>query len=408
MRRACSKLPLITVLTVTVIGIGYIQQMAPSPILHILREAYGLQDSDALLNLCVSIIYPMTILASIWGGRLEGKIGTRRLFTWAQIFLALGIGANLIAGNYAVFLAGRVLFSIGFGLAIPYIGSAIMHWYGDRGKDRMNTLNSMFPFLGTMVSFSALLPMTECLGSFQLALGIWGLVLAVLLVLWLALVHERDVPRVRSEQEEPHLYRGLWRRRDIRLLCMVFVLDFFCYAYLAVVLPTFFAEAGGMDQRQAGQWAAVAFPAMGILGTLLGGGLMGLIRRRKPVLSAGQLVKLAGILVLTLGISRSMWLGVGGAVLFGLGNGMWMPAMYAMPMEMEDMTPSRVGAAFALISSCGFAAGFFSPILGGWLTTLLASAPGGHAFGLKWSLFFFGFTNLLSYFVSLRLRETHR
>lgn len=412
MKQTSSRLPLLTALTVAVIGIGYIQQMAPSPILHLLREAYALQNSDALLNLCVSVIYPMTIAASLWGGVLESRIGTRRLFTWAQVFLTLGVGMNLAAGSYLLFLAGRILFSVGFGLAIPYIGSAIMNWYGPRGRDRMNTLNGMFPFLGTVVSFSLLLPLTEGLGSFRLSLGLWGGALAVLLALWLLLVRAEDVPGPATGQEaaERGLYRLLWRRRDIRLLCGVFVLDFFCYSYIAVVLPAFFAEAGGMDPARAGQWAALAFPAMGILGTLLGGGLMGLLHRRKGILGAGQLVKLAGILVLTLGISRSIWLGIGGAVLFGLGNGMWMPALYALPMDMEGMTPTRVGAAFALISSCGFAAGFVSPVLGGWLTDLLAAAaPSGgmaaHAFGLKWSLFVFGFTNLVAFAVSLFLRE---
>lgn len=138
---------------------------------------------------------------------------------------------------------------------------------------------------------------------------------------------------------------------------------------------------------------------------------MSLLHRRKELLSAGQLVKLAGILVLTLGISRSAWLGIAGAALFGLGNGMWMPAMYSMPMNMPGMTPSRVGAAFALISSCGFVAGFLSPILGGWLTDTLAaiswaeSGTAAHAFGLKWSLFLFGFTNLISFVASLLLQE---
>jgi len=412
LKQTSSKLPLLTALTIAVIGIGYIQQMAPSPILQVLREAYSLQNSDALLNLCVSVIYPMTIAASLWGGTLEGRIGTRRLFTLAQVFLTLGVGMNLAAGSYAVFLAGRVLFSIGFGLAIPYIGSAIMNWYGERGRDWMNTLNGMFPFLGTVVSFSLLLPLTELLQSFRLSMGLWSAALAILLALWLLLVRAEDVPGPPSEQgaAEQGLYRSLWQYRDIRLLCAVFVLDFFCYSYIAVVLPTFFSEAGGMDLVRAGQWAALAFPAMGILGTLLGGGLMRLLRRRKGVLSAGQLVKLAGILVLTLGIGGSTWLGIAGAAVYGIGNGMWMPAMYAMPMDMEGMTPSRAGAAFALISSCGFAAGFASPVLGGWLTDLLTAASGSagqaaHAFGLKWSLFLFGFTNLVSFIVSLFLKE---
>lgn len=407
------KLPLVTALAVTAIGISYILQMAPSPILGVLREGYQLGENDALLNLCVSVIYPMTIAASLLGGRLEGRMGTRRLFTWAMVFLIGGTLLNFAAVSYLLFLAGRVLFSVGFGLAIPFIGSAIMNWYGEKGRARMNTLNGMFPFIGTVISFSLMLPLTEGLGgSWKASMGVWGIPLLVILALWLLLIRERDLPAPAAEAEEAGIYGLLLRHRDIRLLCEVFVLDFFCYSYIVVLLPTFLAEAGGMSESQAGVWAALAFPAVGIAGGMLGGFLMSATGMRKPILAAGQLVKLAGILILTLGIDRSVWAGVAGAAVFGLGNGMWMPVMYAMPMEMEGMTPSRVGAAFAMISSCGFAAGFISPVLGGWLTTALAAvSPAAdpvaqHVFGLRWSLFAFGFTNLLSFLIALLLRDT--
>lgn len=407
------KLPLVTVLAVTAIGISYILQMAPSPILGVLREGYQLGGNDALLNLCVSIIYPMTIVASILGGKLEGRIGTRRLFNWALVFLAAGTLLNFAAGNYMCFLAGRVLFSIGFGLAIPFIGFAIMNWYGEKGRARMNTLNGMFPFIGTVISFALMLPLTGLLGgSWKASMGIWSIPLLVILALWLLLVREQDLPAPLPEAGEAGVYGLLLRHRDIRLLCEVFVLDFFCYSYIVVLLPTFLAEAGGMGESQAGLWAALAFPAVGIAGGALGGFLMSVTGMRKPILAAGQIVKLAGILLLTLGIDLSVWVGLAGAAVYGLGNGMWMPVMYAMPMEMAGMTPSRVGAAFALISSCGFAAGFVSPVLGGWLTTALAAASSAatpvaqHVFGLKWSLFAFGFTNLLSFLIALLLKDT--
>lgn len=407
------KLPLVTLLAVTAIGIGYILQMAPSPILNTLREGYQLGGNDALLNLCVSVIYPMTIAASLLGGRLESRLGTRRLFIWALVFLTGGTLLNFAAETYSLFLAGRVLFSVGFGLSIPFIGSAIMNWYGEKGRVRMNTLNGMFPFIGTVISFSLMLPLTERLnGSWKASMGVWGLPLLGILVLWVLVVREADLPTPDAAAEEAGVYGLLLRRRNIRLLCEVFVLDFFCYSYIVVLLPTFLAEAGGMSERQAGLWAALAFPAVGLAGGALGGFLMSVTGLRKPILAAGQLVKLAGILLLTLGMDLSVWAGIAGAAIFGLGNGMWMPVMYAMPMEMEGMTPSRVGAAFALISSCGFAAGFISPVLGGWLTTALAGAVSMedpvacHVFGMKWSLFAFGFTNLLSFLIALLLRDT--
>lgn len=414
MTASTKKLPLLTTMLVLSIGIGYVQQMAPSPILNLLRQTYALGNQEVLVNLCVSIVHPMTIAASLFGGYLEKKIGIRRLFTWAQLFLTAGILGNFIANTYLLFLLMRIVFSVGFGLAIPFIGSAIIQWYGETGRDRMNTLNGMFPFLGTLISFAGMQPLAEALGSWKPALGLWGIGSLGLLVLWMLLIREQDIPhRGEPEETDAGLYGALWKIRDIRLLCTVFVLDFFCYSYLAVVLPTFLAEAGGMTEREAGVWAALAFPAVGILGSILGGALMNATGRRKPILAAGQLVKLAGILVLTLGVNHSVWIGIAGAAVFGIGNGMWMPTMYAMPMEMEGMTPSGVGPAFALISACGFAAGFVSPVLGGWLTNLLSAASGAalpeaqHVFGLKWSLLAIGMSNLVSFLVALRLKETH-
>ena len=105
-------------------------------------------------------------------------------------------------------------------------------------------------------------------------------------------------------------------------------------------------------------------------------------------------------------------MGIAGIIVFAVGNGMWMPVMYTMPMEMDGMDDSRVGAAFAFMSSCGFLMGFISPILGGGLTnTIMAMAPHKdlvlrHVFGLKWSLFLFGFTNIEALVCALRIEET--
>ena len=42
--------------------------------------------------------------------------------------------------------------------------------------------------------------------------------------------------------------------------------------------------------------------------------------------------------------------------------------MFVVPMELEGMTPARVGAAFSLITSSGFAGGLAAPVLAGTLS----------------------------------------
>ncbi len=176
MKQSSGEMPLITFLVVASIAIAYVHQMSPSPILLTLRDWYQLGNNDALLNLAVSIVYPFTIIASILGGMIIPKIGTRRLFVLTLIFLVIGILFNYIAVNYTVFLIGRIIFGIGFGLGIPFIGSAIMNWYNEKNRQVMNTINGLYPFIGTVICFSSMAALAKLLGnSWQQAMGSWGI-----------------------------------------------------------------------------------------------------------------------------------------------------------------------------------------------------------------------------------------
>lgn len=404
---------LMTILIIAGVLISYVQQMAPSPLLSILKEGFHIQ-SDALINLSVSIVFPMVIIASILGSTIEQKIGNRNLYILTMGFLAAGILTNYISTSYILFLIGRAVYGIGFGLGIPFIGAAIMKWYTPKQQIVMNTINGLFPYVGTVISFSLLVPLYRAFGdSWKQALGIWGIGILVIGALWALFIKpQEDETTGTVNQVEKNLYNDLWKRRDIKLLCGTFIFDFFCYSYICVILPTFLMLIGNMTEEAAGFWAAVALPAVGIVGGILGGMVMSVTGKRKPPMALGQLLKFLGILGIVFGANTSFWLVITGAALFGLGDGMWVPGMYTVGMELEDMTPTRVGAAFALISSCGFAAGFISPIIGGWLTNILMPMAGfsdvslSHVFGLKWSLFIFAFTNLICFVCVLLLKET--
>lgn len=411
------KLGFISLLFVIGILISYIEQMAPSPLLGILRDHFNVGNNDALLNLSVSIIFPMIIIASIVGGFIEQKAGIKNLFSLSMLFLAIGILMNYVAVNYTIFLLGRALFGIGFGLGIPFIGSAIMKWYTPKQREIMNTINGLFPFVGAVVSFSVLVPIYNIFNdSWKHAIGIWGVAIVIVLVLWNMIFHEKNnntsmVTEV-QETNEKKLYINLWKRRSIKLICITFACDFFCYSYIAVILPTFLLELGHMTETVAGLWAAIAFPAVGIIGGLVGGIVIAKTGKRRPSMAIGQILKTIGILTATLGAGTSVVFTILGVSIFGFGNALWMPGMYTVPMELEDMNPTRVGAAFALISSCGFVSGFISPIIGGWLTNELMVISGiadpltNHVFGLQWSLFIFGFINLIGFVCILKMKET--
>lgn len=410
--RKKSSYTLVTILVISGIFVSYILQMAPSPLLTILRDEFQLYGRDSWLNLSVSIIFPFLIIFSMAGGMVTRKLGLKKLYTIALAFMAGGTILNYIVSTYIAFLVGRIIFAVGFGLGIPFIGSIIMNCYQGKTQDTMNTVNAVFPFVGTLISFGLLVPLYQLFNySWKNALGIWGLFLLIIMLVWICFVDADSMMASNVQTGKNNLYWDLLKQREIRLLCAIFSCDYFCYSYIAVMLPTFLQEQGNMSEQNAGILAAIAFPVFGLIGCATGGGLNRYIRRYKPSLVYGQILKLVGVFVAVFSAPTSIWLSAIGFAAFGFGNGFWMPAMYCIPMKLDGMTAERAGAAFALISSFGFAFGFVSPAVGGWLTegftatTSYLDAVARHAFGLRMSLLAFSISNLIALLCAIRLEE---
>lgn len=419
-----SKRILVNILVIAGILIAYIHQMSPSPFLPVLRDAYQIIDNDAFLNLSVSIMYPFLIIASIFGGVIEANIGLWKLFILSMALMLTGIALYFISTpSYFYFLMGRALFATGMGLSIPFFGAYIMQYFYGRKREIMNMLNALFPFIGTLISFASF-PLLYNLfkKSWEMALGVWSLTIVAVLIIWLLCVHSSDFisdplpiadyTEMPETGPEKRIYHNLLRRRDLILLTVIFMVDFFCYSYIAVILPTLLMEAANWTETVAGFWSALAFPGIGIVGCIIGGALGSGTGKRKFVLIMGMLLESIGIFIAAIGgMVRFDYILIGIA-LFGLGNGLWLPMMYNIPMELKDMNPSRVGAAFSMISAAGFICGFISPAIGGWLTDFLSvrsiviDLTLRHVQSLNWSLFVFGFITFIGVICAFLISET--
>jgi MFS family permease len=403
---------LMTILIISGIMISYIMQMGPSPLLTLLRDEFQLYGKDTLLNLCVSVIFPFLIVGGILGGYVDQRLGTSKLYILTMVLLTAGIIGNFWATNVTLFLIFRAVFGLGFGVGVPFIGSAIMKWYAPKQRDAMTTINGLFPFVATLLSYCLMLPLSRLFNdSWRAALGCWGVIAALIISIWVFAVH-RPVQAMKPKDEiskpEKSLYKGLLRRRSIRILTVVFVCDFFCYSYIATILPVWLYETGGVTEVTANILAAIAFPLLGLIGCGFGGVYSRKTGRRKPPLVIGQAMKLAGLILAS--ISTQLWIAVLGISVYAFGNGLWMPSMYGIPTELDRMTSTRVGAAYTLMSAFGFAVGFFSPLIGGYLTerisfSIASESIAAHVCGLRWSVFIFSFLNLVALIFSMRLAE---
>jgi len=417
------RLILLSVPIILGILVGYIYQFSPSVLIFRIAETYSLFRPDGTLdlirlNLSESIIFPFIIISSLLGASFDQKINTRNLYTLTLVILAVGILLSGFASSYVIFLVGRSMYGIGFGLSVSFIGSAIVQWYKPRQKEIMFTINGLFPYIGSAIAFSLLIPISIGLGnSWSKALILLGSVCVIMFVYWI--IGSKKLITEFNEQEKTNekldsIYRFLLKNEHIKYLSITFFADFFFYAFIMAVLIAFLQIKGSMTETSAGIWAGIAFPVISVFGGIISGTLMMTTGLKKPIMLMAQIVKLCGVIGMLIGALTSLLpIIIAGIVLYGIGDGMFPPSMYSIIAELENMTPARVGAGFSLVLSFGFTAGIISPIIGAWLNNKIidihkiANPVAAQAYGLTWSLFLIGIVScLVCLFFIMKIKET--
>jgi MFS family permease len=423
---------LMTVLLCIGVCIAYSHNTTPAPFFSVLFDFYNMDPvtDQPLMNLSMSIIYPFIIVCTFIGTMLESKLGTRRLFTLFMIFVTAGALLNLAASNYGIFLAGRIVYAIGFGLSIPTMGSAIMSWFRPKAREFMTALNGVFPLLGALLCFGTFAPAGIAFGGegglmagWQMGAAFTGFITLAALIIWIA-VTRKDIDSINfaaaeakhmgvTESAEKGVFGWLLKRREVKSIMITFICDFTMYAYIATILPFWLMTAGaGMDEVSANVWAAIAFPLFGVIGVAAGATITTKTGRRKPVIVACQIIKLVGIMMAALLADVSVTFIIIGVALFGIGNGGWMSPMFLVPTELPGTNSTRVAGGFSLFLSSGYVAGFIMPIVGGIIATAFIAGSGiteqaaQVAYGYKWSMFILGLSHVIAVISALTLRET--
>ena len=428
------RFPIALMATLIIVGllISYSHNSSPAPFIPYFFDFFQLDPIQdlGLINASMSVFLIITIPFTFIGTALEMKIGTRKLFTIAMLLNTIGILMVFASsgGSYGAYMAGRVIYGAGFGLAIPALGSAIMKWYRPKRRTFMTTLNGMFPLLGALIGYVVFPAVGQSVDNWIFGHGFSGFITLAVLIIWIIAVRKDvDTIDIASDEEEyfqvvhpneiGNPIKWAFGTNQIRCLIVAFFCDFMMYMYVATILPTWLMYSGGMDEMTATTWAAIAFPAFGVIGVIIGGVLTNVLGKRKPIILFCQCLKLVGILVAALTVDTLGATGIIlGIALFGLGNGGWMSPMFVVPTETPGTSASKVGAAYSVFMSFGFAAGFIFPIIGGLLATSFANSLTAStgitdtailgAYGFKWSIFIFGLIHIIAIIAAIALKET--
>ncbi|HHW93467.1 MAG TPA: MFS transporter [Clostridiaceae bacterium] len=396
--KSYNKLSVLTVLIVLGMFFLYIAQMNPSAVLTMIEEEYGIDAATSGLG--VSIIFIPIILFQLVGSYIQDRIGLKKMYICSLLTGGLGIMANLIANSFLMFCVGRVLYGIGFGLSTPFIGAAIMHWYNPKQQVTMDTVNALFPYFANVLVFGLTIPLVTLFGgSWQASLSLWGFLCIIVLIAWVIGVKDEGPLKIEQEEttqstDDKSIYGNIIKRKEIIILLIAFVCDFISYSIISILLPTYFQRDHGFSIELANNLTLI-FPIAGIAGGLIAYAVMARTGRRKTLLWLGQAMKVVGAVLIYVG--KTTLFGYAGIALVGMGNCIWIPPMFVVPMELEGMTPTRVGAAFSLITSCGFAAGFIAPVIAGWLSA---------SFSYGFAIFLCAFPCLIGLIACLMIRET--
>jgi len=288
----------------------------------------------------------------------------------AMIAAGVGVAMNMIASNFVIFCVGRVLYGIGYGLSTPFIAAAIMHWYSPRQQVTMDSVNGIFPYATNIIVFGLTIPLVSLFGnSWKASLSVWGFLILIIFIFWSLGVKDEGPLHTANEAEtkESGVFANIIKRKEILLLLFMFVCDYTSYSVATALLPTYLQRDYGVSIELANNLTMI-FPISGVIAIICAFFFMQKTGRRKPLICLGQISKVVGLLMIYFG-------GIGivgycGIALLGVGVSVWAPAMLVVPMDLKDMTPSRVGAAFSLMMSCGFAGGAISPVIVGWLSSL--------------------------------------
>lgn len=269
--------------------------VAIAPLLQVIRADTGMSATEAgLLTtvpvLCFGLLAPF---APVLGRRL----GIEPALLAAMLVILVGDLVRLAPWPVALF-GGTVLIGTGIAVANVLIPSVVKRDFPGRVA-AMTGLYTMTLSGGPALAAGLTLPLTQVTGlGWRPALGLWGLLAVVAIVVWLPQVRRHTRVRAEEASAQAHPARGLWRSPLAWAVTGYMGLQSLSFYTLAAWLPTVLVSAGmsgGLAGAMLSVWNVVSIGAAFLAPRLAGRGIpAGLL-----VLAGvgSHLLALAGLLV---------------------------------------------------------------------------------------------------------------
>ena len=357
-----------------------------SPITPLIIDEYEINRTTA--SLLTSLTFLANAAFAIPGSMLVGRIGVKRVIAIGWLVGSAPL-LSFMAESFALLLALRILYGLGFAIMFPALGPLLMQWFRPKELPVVNGLVIAVASLGVTVSTFVVVPMSDAVG-WRTALSVLGSVSLLGAVAWMIF------GKTRSSLEEGDgqiSLTGAWtvlRSRNTMLLAAADAGPYALYTAALAWLPTFYHEVHGMSLERAGTLMGI-LSLSGLVSLVLASALSLRVSHRRPFLIVpGVLAGFAGISTFLLADSSAIYIAV---VALGVTSWFYLPVLMTVPMELPGLDPNRVSVTIATILTVGGLFTFLSPLTVGALTDLFGSyLPGLALFSvLAWSLGVSGF-----------------
>ncbi|MBW2369707.1 MAG: MFS transporter [Deltaproteobacteria bacterium] len=321
------------------------------------------------MGLIFSMISLAGIIFSLIGGAISDRFGSRTAICCALLITALFGGLRSFSET-TIGLAA-LTFAVGAGLAlVPPNVAKVM---GSRfSKDELGMANGIVmaatPIgvgVGIGAGASVLSPL---FGGWRGALGFVAVLCVTMGMVWILLYRELKPAQGAKDGGQNILenLKDVTKIKDVWLVAVICGIFFYVIGSLMGLLPIVFEERG---INRSGEMAALVMLAGVISGPLVG---MASDRsgKRKPFLAASAIVM--GVCIPSL-LSLTGPMLVAAVIVVGLAQGVMMPIMLAVTIELKQLGPSRTATAVGLIMTVGGAIGFLGPLVSGRLMDLAGS-----------------------------------
>jgi cyanate permease len=343
-----------------ILAIGF-TWVAPGPLFTLIMQDYSID--RATVGLTTSIVSLVMAVSCVLSGTMAGRLGLKKTFAIGSFLVASAVFTPF-ASNIALLLFFRLIFAIGTAMTFPIASGIVMQWFSPKEIPLINGLNMSMASIGNTVGLFITVFLATGLG-WEMSLAVYGFFGLAFAIMWLVWGKDRKpLPSSTGPALPPVTLGSVLKQKTTLLLGLSTMGPFLVFMAISSWLPTYYNEVFGMTLSRA-SFITVLFTFFGIPAALVGGFLPIRIGLRKPFLVVpGVLIGFAALGTFLVNNLAVIYISI---AVFGFCVVVFQPVLITLTMELPGMTPQRAAIVIAMTWAIGNFAGFFGPMIVGFL-----------------------------------------